>query len=515
MLFSYNTLHLSPTLRLVLCDENAAREMANNEPDDAIYIAHQTTRGLEDSHYPCKLGQIYWFCNMISQTASDLSTRRVVICADGEDADMITTCAMLLGSYMILCKCESLENVTCTFFPISTLFTAFHDESRHRSENLTVQDCWQALASARHRGWIDFLGSMVDIDLCLDMHEFLHYDNPANGGFHVLIPSELLICPSPADLPQPAGPAASAQAQWATVGGSRRFAAAYFAEIFHDFDVRLVVRCGGNYDDGPLRAAGIDVEDLPVDPTCPYRLLPAVDRFLTLARSCPGAIALHGGAQRGCGCGDPGAEDLGGVEVLASAFLIRRHGLDGAAAVAWFRMVHPGSAASAGHPVSFARVTAGSPLPPPPPPPAHTAMGGADTCHDPEGGLGELQLDGIERLAPQPPHLPGSAAGMTAWRSGPLAVRRSFTLGWPQSRRPSVAEAEEVFGLRGAAATTFVSGDAATGPPIAPPDADPSAERDRPPAAGHPSGRRLASSLAAAAAAALVAAAAALFDGGS
>ena len=68
-------------------------------------------------------------------------------------------------------------------------------------------------------------------------------------------------------------------------------------------------------------------------------MLRAVDRFLTLMRLSPGAVAVHGG-------GPDGSLGAGG-RLLVEAYLIRRYGFGGAEAVAWVLMVHPGAAARA------------------------------------------------------------------------------------------------------------------------------------------------------------------------
>ena len=64
-------------------------------------------------------------------------------------------------------------------------------------------------------------------------------------------------------------------------------------------------------------------------------MLQAIDRFLTLARKVPGAVAVHGD---GTGLGAGG--------LLVAALLMRDHGFAGGEAMAWLTMVHPGAAVS-------------------------------------------------------------------------------------------------------------------------------------------------------------------------
>ncbi len=68
------------------------------------------------------------------------------------------------------------------------------------SEGLTVLDGWCALYGAKANGWLNFQDKDVDIDSCIDMQEYLHYDNPLNGFLHVIVPSRLIAIKRPMDL---------------------------------------------------------------------------------------------------------------------------------------------------------------------------------------------------------------------------------------------------------------------------------------------------------------------------
>jgi hypothetical protein len=100
---------------------------------------------------------------------------------------MVTRCALLLGGFLIVCDGLALAQVTEMFLPIAHRFIPFQYSSRS-NDAVEVLDCWCALHRARLNGWIDFAGGDVDVDRCIDMREYLHYDSPANGALHVLVP---------------------------------------------------------------------------------------------------------------------------------------------------------------------------------------------------------------------------------------------------------------------------------------------------------------------------------------
>ncbi len=47
-------------------------------------------------------------------------------------------------------------------------------------------------------GWVNMLDPC---DACIDMEEYLHYDNAANGDLRMLVPSKLIAIKCPSDVP--------------------------------------------------------------------------------------------------------------------------------------------------------------------------------------------------------------------------------------------------------------------------------------------------------------------------
>jgi hypothetical protein len=346
-------LRIDDHLSLAMVDATDAR--IKFKADCKLISASYSSCPLDSNLCPSSLGQLYWFAKFVEDTVSQTNSR-IVFCV-GQDPYRITACSCMLGGYLIMMKGLSATDVSQIFQPLATRFQAFRSpDSTVLSDNVTVEHCWRALERAKANAWVDFIVDETDLDQCIDVHEYLHYDNPANGLLHVIIPSQLIAFQTPTDLS--AVSTAPSNGKWADVSGKRHFAAAYYAEILSgDFDVGLVVRfdacvpgapdhtdgdlihahgtkpaCGSSAAgcDGAFEACGVAVERLGARPR--GAALRDVDRFLTLARLAPGAVAVHGAVGTGLGAGG---------ELLVTALLVARHGFDAAAALAWLRIAHP------------------------------------------------------------------------------------------------------------------------------------------------------------------------------
>ena len=268
--------------------------------------------------FPNNIGQLHQFSRMILQRSTD----SIVVCV-GPGPRNLSHAAFLLGGYLIVCEKMGMASVQSAFIPvISRLVALCPDYQGHNAFELMLVDCWSAVHRATELGWLDF--SDEPSEESIDMEEHLHYASVTNGELHVVVPNKLLAFRAPTDLPE--GYA------WMDDNGARRFSPSYYADILPDFDVSVVLCCGGAgsdppYDASTLEARGMGVEVLATDVQS-RRLLAAADRVLTLARAAPGAIALHGMGG--------GEEDL-----LLTSYLIRLHGFPARQAIAWAHMAHP------------------------------------------------------------------------------------------------------------------------------------------------------------------------------
>ena len=228
------------------------------------------------------------------------------------------------------------------FSTIKALFLHLKEDGNGSDLDLAIEDCWRAMHRARSLGWANFRDNADSAEDCelrevIDMEEYQHYDDTPNGAMHLVDPSRLLLFRCPADLPPGLA--------WDDNKGRRRFGAEHYAGLFEDFDVRLVVQCGGAWDCGALEAAGVAVEDLRVE-AGRAGMLAAVDRFVTLAREAPGCIAVQcgGGDDDSSDSDEDGNEGLGeeaAARLVVAAHLIRNRGFGAAAAVAWSHIAHP------------------------------------------------------------------------------------------------------------------------------------------------------------------------------
>ena len=335
----------SQSLKFAACDISQAKRKFKDQVNSFQYIS-VSRPSLENKKNkmpqvkpsaPNSLVNIYRFSQCLVDARHDHPSKTLVVCA-GRDAKTITRSALLLGGHLIVYVGMPLSEVEDIFSPISSSFEPMRPWDNAK-EVVTVLDCWRALHRARQYAWIDFTSDPVDFDRCIDMQEHIHYDSQANGALHILVPGKLIAFPCPADL--------AGDEMYADSDGARRFSPAYFGDVFGDFGVKIVVRCGdASYDTCGLEQHGISVEDLPVsgnddadDCSDVAGMLRASDRFLTLTDLAQGAIAVHGR-------GDDGSLGTGG-RLLVQMYLMRRHGFGGGDAVAWMLMAHPGAAGRA------------------------------------------------------------------------------------------------------------------------------------------------------------------------
>jgi hypothetical protein len=311
--------------RWTVCE---ARALLHDRQSMIHFVCVEREMGGSDLH-PLRVDQISDFVRFIQRTHRLDSTKSIVVCVGQSCKSSLTTAALLIGGFMILGRGLKLEDVVSSFRPIQDSFVNFRDESDN--SRFSLRDCWTALAEAKSRGWIDLSNQIRPHMDCLDfgsldIEAYAHYAKTANGSIFPVVPGKIVMFPSPVNLPD--------DAEWmdSVDGTQRHFSAKYYADLLmSDFKVTVVACVDSGKDDFPAFAErGLDVEDLPLDGSCPG-LLRAMDRLLTVTDGTCGAVALHSGA-----------DSVGWrAGALVAAYLVRRLGFPPDAAIAWIRMVDP------------------------------------------------------------------------------------------------------------------------------------------------------------------------------
>jgi protein-tyrosine phosphatase len=268
--------------------------------------------------------------------ASDNDVTTVCVVKMGKR--LLTNAVFLLGSYMLIKLKMDPQAVWDTFrnaasITYDTNLMEYRDASSTDADfALRLLDCWQALQRAADLGWIQLPEVQGGPWGRLNLPEHEHYDSPLNGNFAQVVPGKLIAFRSPMDLPD--------GSSYVDVGGTREFSPSFLASTFASLGVTRIIRLSRpTYDPTPFEDAGANFHHLPVGPAPPARDI--LDAFLAAAAagdSRPGhgpLVAVH------CHSG------LGWAAALIGAYLVRECGFPARAAVAWLRIVRPGSVVGA------------------------------------------------------------------------------------------------------------------------------------------------------------------------
>jgi cell division cycle 14 len=261
---------------------------------------------------PFNLAEIHRFVSEFKLLRTADPNAKILCVAEGVSSEL-TNAVFLLGCYMTMALGMSPEIVWHSFHAVSRYLVPYRDASRNGSDfDLDIIDCWLALKRASSLGWL----------LEFDMAEYAHYDNPLEGNLHAIIPGKLIAMQGPKPLP--------GHETYSDRGGQRSFAPAFFIDPFEDMGVRTVVRLNEReYDDAEFEQHGIRCVSLEFEDALPPP--DVVIAFLHTMRTAKGAVAVH------CRSG------LGRTGTLCALHLMLSHGFGAREAIAWLRIVRPGS----------------------------------------------------------------------------------------------------------------------------------------------------------------------------
>ena len=273
---------------------------------------------------PFGLASIFRFCSKLDRILSSCGSDPVLFYTTG-DPKMVSNCAFLLAAFLVMHGHTAVE--ACRLLEGAGTLLGFCDVSHGPgtpvSFTLSVYDCAAGLARARDAGLVSFAGGPG----CFDVDEYELLDDPNNGDVHVVVPGRFIAFRGPCE------DAVCAAGPWADRGGARDFHPSFYADMFCDMDVRLVIRLNSpRYDAGHFARAGLPVRELCFD-DCTAPPLGVVFRFFRAAdeEAGGGAVAVH------CRAG------LGRTGTLIALWLMKTHRFTAREAIGWLRVVRPGS----------------------------------------------------------------------------------------------------------------------------------------------------------------------------
>jgi hypothetical protein len=295
--------------------------------------ARQKTQSIVIDKKMCSSSKIVGFENFYNQ----IHTVHEDVCSDCDFVIIPENCSayeidlalLWVGVYKILYRDHSVEAYfSCEVASKVLRRSGISDIRELTSAQTALKYRLQAFERAKAIGW--FVNSDSRDEPILDIQEFAHYSDIANGAVHLAMPSALIFFPTPSIL--------HPDQDWIDVEPlddrpARLFSPTYYAALFHDFSVWCVV-CLGRTDPAVLaafKARGIETEDLGMAADG-SSLLRGLDRLLSLSRAAPGTLAVHSGE---------GLEWPGYTATLAKAFMMSRLGFDEGSAGAWLGMTCP------------------------------------------------------------------------------------------------------------------------------------------------------------------------------
>ena len=270
---------------------------------------------------PFNLASVYRFCSKLDSILDSCGTTPVLFYTTG-DPQMVSNCAFLLAAFLVM-RDHTAEEACQTLAGAGALLEFRDISPGPTSFTISVHDCAAGLARARAAGLVSFAGGPGSFDL----EEYELLDDPSNGDVHVVVPGRFIAFRGPRD------EAVSAAGPWADRGGARDFHPSFYAGMFRDMGVRLVVRLNSpRYDAGHFASAGLPVRELCFD-DCTAPPLGVVFRFFRAADEEAGgrAVAVH------CRAG------LGRTGTLIALWLMKTHRFTAREAIGWLRVVRPGS----------------------------------------------------------------------------------------------------------------------------------------------------------------------------
>lgn len=262
---------------------------------------------------PLNLAMLFRYCVKVNKKlkSSTLAKKRIFH-VTGNDAKKRANAAFLVAAFSVVCLKKTPEVAYRQLLSKGGVnFLPFRDASMGASTfNLTLLDCLQGLNKAMVNSFMDFS--------TFDVEEYEHYERVENGDLNWIIPRKFLAF---------SGPHAKSRIEH----GYPLHAPEVYFPFFRRNNVTTVVRLNKKiYEAKRFVDGGFDHHDLFFpDGSCPPDAI--LDRFLDIAETASGAIAIH------CKAG------LGRTGSLIAAYMMKHFRFTAPEAIAWIRISRPGS----------------------------------------------------------------------------------------------------------------------------------------------------------------------------
>ena len=277
-----------------------------------------------DDFGPMNMSSTIDFVRLLDEQLASFADSQVIVVAD-HGSRGLTNAVFLIGAYMMVKLEMAPDEVAHSFRWLDPDSIESYRDATYSTPDfrLHLVDCWRGLAKGRELGWIRYGGTHYlwgDIDV----DEYRHYDSPANGNLHEVVPGKFIAFQGPRDL-------GGADFRDDKATGARHFSPDFYVDILRDMGAETVVQLNeARYSAVRFTSRGLAHHHLEFqDCTCPPDAV--VEAFLRAADATKGAVAVH------CHAG------LGRTGTLIALYMMRTYGFSARAAMGWLRIMRPGS----------------------------------------------------------------------------------------------------------------------------------------------------------------------------